>query len=144
MSDTTLGALYALGSGLTWAVQCSSFETPGRAPRPPVLYSGAMVQIRLSSDLDHKVRAGRSPIAVDEFLARFPEVPADLRDEAVLQEYVAAFGPLLPLIARKFFLCFFCKELVKQQKSRNSRLIHTKKSGGNTRIVQNRWDDWPG
>ncbi|MBI2199012.1 MAG: hypothetical protein HYU42_10510 [Candidatus Rokubacteria bacterium] len=54
-----------------------------------------MGQIRLSSDLDHKVRAGRSPITVDEFLARFPEVPADLRDEAVLQEYVATFGPLL-------------------------------------------------
>ena len=32
---------------------------------------------------------------MDEFLARFPEVPTDLRDEAVLREYVAAFGPLL-------------------------------------------------
>lgn len=32
---------------------------------------------------------------VDEFLARFPEVPRDLRDESVLAEYVEAFGPLL-------------------------------------------------
>ena len=34
-------------------------------------------------------------MAVDEFLARFPEVPRDLRDEPVLAEYVRAFGPLL-------------------------------------------------
>lgn len=34
---------------------------------------------------------------VDEFLARFPEVPRDLRNEPVLAEYVAAFGPLLRL-----------------------------------------------
>jgi hypothetical protein len=32
---------------------------------------------------------------VDELLARFPEIPADLRDEPILAEYVAAFGPLL-------------------------------------------------
>jgi hypothetical protein len=36
-------------------------------------------------------------MTVDEFLARFPEVPRDLRDEPVLAEYVAAFGPLLQL-----------------------------------------------
>ena len=36
-------------------------------------------------------------MTVDEFLARFPEVPRDLRDEPVLAEYVAAFGPLLRL-----------------------------------------------
>ncbi|MBI4636896.1 MAG: hypothetical protein HY727_11155 [Candidatus Rokubacteria bacterium] len=34
-------------------------------------------------------------MSVDEFLARFPEVPRDLRDEPVLREYVSAFGPLL-------------------------------------------------
>jgi hypothetical protein len=34
---------------------------------------------------------------VDEFLARFPEVPSDLRDEPLLAEYVEAFGPLLRL-----------------------------------------------
>ena len=28
-------------------------------------------------------------------LARFPEVPRDLRDEPILAEYVKAFGPLL-------------------------------------------------
>jgi hypothetical protein len=32
---------------------------------------------------------------VDELLARFPEVPRDLRDEPILPEYVKAFGPLL-------------------------------------------------
>jgi hypothetical protein len=36
-------------------------------------------------------------MSVDEFLARFPEVPRDLRDEAVLAEYVRAFRPLLGL-----------------------------------------------
>jgi len=35
------------------------------------------------------------PMTVDEFLARFPEVPRDLRDEAVLTRYVDAFGHLL-------------------------------------------------
>ena len=34
-------------------------------------------------------------MTVDEFLARFPEVPHDLRDEPILAEYVRAFGPLL-------------------------------------------------
>jgi hypothetical protein len=34
-------------------------------------------------------------MTVDEFLARFPEVPPDVRDEPVLAEYVAAFAPLL-------------------------------------------------
>ncbi len=34
-------------------------------------------------------------MSVDEFLARFPEVPRDLRDEPILGEYVSAFGHLL-------------------------------------------------
>jgi hypothetical protein len=34
-------------------------------------------------------------MTVPELLARFPEIPPDLRDEPVLAEYVAAFGPLL-------------------------------------------------
>jgi len=34
-------------------------------------------------------------MTVDELLARFPEVPRDLRDEPVLAEYVKAFGPQL-------------------------------------------------
>ena len=34
-------------------------------------------------------------MTVDEFLARFPEVPRDLRDEPILAEYVNAFGHLL-------------------------------------------------
>lgn len=36
-------------------------------------------------------------MTVDEFLAGFPEVPRDLRDEPILCEYVKAFGPLLRL-----------------------------------------------
>jgi hypothetical protein len=34
-------------------------------------------------------------MSVDEFLARFPEVPRDVRDEPTLQEFTRAFGPLL-------------------------------------------------
>jgi hypothetical protein len=34
-------------------------------------------------------------MTVDELLARFPEIPPDLRDEPVLAEYVGAFGTLL-------------------------------------------------
>ena len=58
------------------------------------------MQIRLSTDLDALARAARAPMTIDELLARFPEVPQDLRDEPVLAEYAAAFGPLLRL-ARK-------------------------------------------
>jgi hypothetical protein len=56
-----------------------------------------VVQIRRSPDLDRRVGVGEAPMTVDEFLARFPEVPRDLRDEPVLAEYVRAFGPLLRL-----------------------------------------------
>ena len=34
-------------------------------------------------------------MTVGDLLARFPEVPRDLRDEPILEEYVTAFGPLL-------------------------------------------------
>ena len=54
-----------------------------------------MVQIRLSRDLEESARAARTPRTVDELLARFPEVPRDLRDEPILAEYVKGFGPLL-------------------------------------------------
>ncbi|PYN78611.1 MAG: hypothetical protein DMD96_19825 [Candidatus Rokuibacteriota bacterium] len=56
-----------------------------------------MVQIRLSRDLDDRARAVPGPMTVDEFLARFPEVPADLHGESVLERYVVVFGPLLRL-----------------------------------------------
>lgn len=36
-------------------------------------------------------------MSVDEFLARFPEVPRDLRDDPTLTEYVRALGSLLRL-----------------------------------------------
>jgi hypothetical protein len=53
------------------------------------------MQIKLSSDLAAQSRRVTALMTVDEFLARFPEVPRDLRDEPVLGEYVGAFGPLL-------------------------------------------------
>ena len=55
------------------------------------------MQIRLSRDLDVRARATTGEMTVDEFLARFPEVPRDLRDESVLERYVVVFGPLLRL-----------------------------------------------
>ena len=58
------------------------------------------MQIRLSSDLDGRARAAGAPMTVDELLARFPEVPRDLRDDPVLAAYAAAFGPLLRLATK--------------------------------------------
>ena len=52
------------------------------------------MQIRLTRDLDAKCRA-ESPMTVDAFLARFPEVPSNLRDEPLIAEFVRAFGPQL-------------------------------------------------
>jgi hypothetical protein len=54
-----------------------------------------MVQIRRSRELEERSRAARMPMTVDEFLARFPEVPRDLRNEPVLAQYAQVFGPLL-------------------------------------------------
>jgi hypothetical protein len=53
------------------------------------------MQIKFSKELEQSTAAGRRPMTVDEFLARFPEVPRDLRDEPVFKEYVDAFGSLL-------------------------------------------------
>jgi hypothetical protein len=53
------------------------------------------MQIRLASGLQERAEAAPAVMSVDEFLARFPEVPRDLRDEPVLGEYTRAFGPLL-------------------------------------------------
>jgi hypothetical protein len=55
--------------------------------------------------IDVSARAARDahpggPMTVDEFLARFPEVPRDLREEAVLKRYVEAFGHLLRLAVK--------------------------------------------
>ena len=49
------------------------------------------MQIRLARGVESIAAA----MTVDEFLARFPEVPGDLRGEPVLAQYVAAFGPQL-------------------------------------------------
>lgn len=54
-----------------------------------------MVQIRLSPDLEAKSKVARVAMTVDELLARFPEIPHDLRDEPILAGYVNAFGHLL-------------------------------------------------
>jgi hypothetical protein len=55
------------------------------------------MQIRLTPDVDAQARSIRGEMTVDELLARYPEVPRDLRGEPVLAEYVGAFGPLLRL-----------------------------------------------
>jgi hypothetical protein len=55
------------------------------------------MQIKLSCDLDKRIRSAEVAMSVDECLARFPEIPRDLRDETILAEYVRAFGPLLRL-----------------------------------------------
>ena len=51
------------------------------------------MQIRLSPEAAAAANHGR--MTVEEFLARFPEVPRDLKDEPVLAQYVDAFGLLL-------------------------------------------------
>jgi hypothetical protein len=53
------------------------------------------MQIRLARGVQQCAAAAGTGMTVDEFLARFPEVPADLRTEPVLSQYVAAFGPQL-------------------------------------------------
>src|SRR5213592_4812922 len=53
------------------------------------------MQIRLSRDVEGRARAAPSSMTVEELLARFPEVPRDLRDEPVLAEFVRAFGSQL-------------------------------------------------
>ena len=53
------------------------------------------MQIRLSPEAAAAAQQAASRMTVDEFLARFPEVPHDLRDEPVLAQYVDAFGLLL-------------------------------------------------
>ena len=58
------------------------------------------MQIGLSRQLSDAGAASCRIRTVDELLARFPEVPGNLRDEPVLAEYVDAFGHLLAL-ARK-------------------------------------------
>src|SRR5262249_47535818 len=55
------------------------------------------MRIKLSRGLGERTRSAKAAMGGDEFLARFPEVPGDLRDEAILTEYVRAFGPLLRL-----------------------------------------------
>ena len=55
------------------------------------------MQIHLSPGMTESRCATSGPMRVDELLARFPEIPSDLRDEPVLAEYVEAFGPLLRL-----------------------------------------------
>src|SRR5947209_20461335 len=53
------------------------------------------MQIRLSRDLEDRVRVAPGPMTVEEFFARFPEIPRDLRNEPVLTEFVRAFGSQL-------------------------------------------------
>src|SRR4030095_11613399 len=53
------------------------------------------MQIRLSRELEGRVRVAPGPITVEEFFARFPEIPRDVRDEPVIAEFVRAFGSQL-------------------------------------------------
>src|SRR3989442_11549987 len=53
------------------------------------------MQIRHSHDLERRARAAPSPMTVEEFFARFPEVPRDLGNEPVLAEFVRAFASQL-------------------------------------------------
>jgi hypothetical protein len=53
------------------------------------------MQIHLSSAVRDDPCTTAGPMTVDELLARFPEIPPDLRGEPVLAEYVGVFGPLL-------------------------------------------------
>ena len=53
------------------------------------------MQIRLTRDLEERSCAVAGPMTVDAFLARFPEVPRDLRDEPVVGAFVHAFGAQL-------------------------------------------------
>ena len=53
------------------------------------------MKIRFSRDLERQPPVAPGLMTVDEFLARFPEVPSDLRGEPVLREYVGAFGAQL-------------------------------------------------
>ena len=55
------------------------------------------MQIHLSSAVRDDRCTTSGPMTIDELLARFPEIPSDLRDEPVLAEYIDAFGPLLRL-----------------------------------------------
>ena len=52
------------------------------------------MQIRLTRSVE-QCAGSATGMTVDEFLARFPEVRADLRPEPILAQYVAAFGPQL-------------------------------------------------
>ena len=52
------------------------------------------MQIHVPTHVQPVARGGGG-MTVDEFLAGFPEVPRDLRDEPVLARYVDAFGHLL-------------------------------------------------
>jgi hypothetical protein len=55
------------------------------------------MHIRLTRDLEDQRRAAPGAMTVDAVLARFPEVPRDLRDEPVFVEFVRAFGAQLAI-----------------------------------------------
>lgn len=50
------------------------------------------MQVRVAPHLD---TCNDGPMSVEEFIARFPEVPGDLSAEPVFVEYVRVFGALL-------------------------------------------------
>jgi len=56
---------------------------------------GTSMQINLSPGIRDDRCTTSGPMTVEELLARFPEIPSDLRDEPILAEYVGCFGSLL-------------------------------------------------
>lgn len=71
------------------------------------------MEIRLSPDLEERARSAWASMSVDEFLARFPEVPRDLRDEPALQEYTGlrpppASGPETHAVHARWGRCPAC------------------------------------
>ena len=50
------------------------------------------MHVRVAPHLD---TGAVGPMSIDEFLARFPEVPSNLAGEPVFGDYISAFGPLL-------------------------------------------------
>ena len=102
------------------------------------------MQIRLARDLEGRVRVAPGPITVEEFIARFPEVPRDLRDEPVIAEFVRAFGSQLR-VAQKPSPCVARASTLRQESKndlidmcRSNRHYGHKKAGSSEAAIKDR------
>jgi len=62
------------------------------------------MQIKRSRDLDKRTRSAKAAMSVDEFLARFPEIPRDLISPGpgmVAVAVVAFVGAAIPIVAQR-------------------------------------------